>query len=160
MGMEDEADGFAQVRVDLPNHWGATGEALPAEELGGGRYRICAVPTYAYGLNRHDVVEATVGPAGSVPEVRRVLVPSEHQTLRVRFVEGILPGARQEYLESLRQFGVHFESTNLALVALDLPPGTKVADLCARLDEWEHGDIADWESAEARAPGRFDEGPS
>lgn len=154
----DETDDLVQVRVDLPNHWGATGETLSAVDLGDGRYRIQGVPTYAYGLNRLDVVEAVAGGPGEAPEVRRVLEPSEHQTLRVRFLEGTLPAARREHLESLREFGVRVESSNQALVALDLPPGTRVAPLCARLDVWEHQDIADWESCEERAPGRFDEG--
>lgn len=154
----DEHRHLVQVRVDLPNHWAATGESLAAEDLGGGRYRIQSVPTHAYGINRLDLVEAVAGSPGPEPEVRRVIARSEHQTLRVRFLDGISRAARHEYLESLNEFGVEFEPTHRTLVALDLPPGTRVTALCARLDAWEHDGVADWESCEERAAGRFDEG--
>src|SRR5262249_4817112 len=80
--MEDE---LTKVHVELPNHGATGGESLWAKPLGDDLYQLDNVPFHAYGLNYGDVVRATEDSPELKPEIREVVRPSGHQTIRVFF---------------------------------------------------------------------------
>lgn len=147
----------AKVHVDLPNHWATGGESMWARELGGDLYELENIPFYAYGLNYKDVVRATAS-ADGILEVREVVRPSGHKTLRVMFSRDI-PESR--YLELMHSVpaGVSYERATGGYFALDLRPGTDIWSVCEFLDRWVEGDIAGYETCEPRVGGSFDDSP-
>jgi len=147
---------FTAVHVALPNHWGASGEAIPARPLGGDMYELQAPPVYAYDLNRYDVVRATADQPGFVPEVREVVHRSGHTTLRLLFFE-VVPAARRAAL--IGSLTPAFESVRDRYFVLDLTPESDSVRIRAQLDAWEADGWIEYETCEAKQPGTFDDVP-
>jgi hypothetical protein len=151
---------LTKIYVDLPRHWATGGESMWALSLGDDLYEIRNTPFYAYDLNFLDVVRA-VSPSPDVkPHVLAAVRRSGHETLRVFFNEPIEESRRIAILDDLSRFGVSYEGSSPRYFALDVKPGSSVAELRAHLDGLENDDVLSYETTEARAPGSFDDRPT
>ena len=162
----DQADGIAlseedltKVHIDLPNHWATNGESLWAEDLGSDLYRIRNVPFYAYGLSFFDVVRATPDSPDWKPEVREIVRPSGHKTLRLLFADSVDRDKQVELLESLNAYKAYYERATDIRVAIDIEPEGSYEDVCNRVWEWENAGLLEYETCEARVEGSFDDVP-
>jgi hypothetical protein len=149
-----------KIVVDLPNHWATGGEGIWARHLGGDEYEIDNVPFYAYGLNYRDVVRATTTDPSLKPQIKEVLRPSGHRTLRIIFLNKAAEDQQQPYLEELKRYGVSLERANETLLAIDIPPEGRYGDLTEYLASLEQRGVLSYETCEERVAGRFDEGLS
>lgn len=156
--MTDEV--LTKVHIDLPLHWGTGGESLWAEKLGGNLFKIRNVPFFAYGLNFADIVRATADAPDLKPEVREVVEPSGHRTMRVFFESSCLEEERAELLGQLNRYQAYFERATASLFAIDIEPGGSYDKVYEQLMEWEQSGLLHFETCEARVPGSFDEKPT
>jgi hypothetical protein len=156
--MTDEA--LTKIHIDLPLHWGASGESLWAEELGGDLFEIRNVPFFAYDLNFADVVRATSDAPNLKPEIREVVKRSGHRTLRVFFREAYPEDARADLLKELNRHQAYFERATAAGFAIDIEPSGSYENVYDQLLEWEKAGYLFFESCEARVPGSFDDKPT
>jgi len=150
---------MTKVWVGLPNHWSSGGEAMWAVALGNDLYELRNVPFQAYGLNLGDIVRATADDDGQAPEIREVVRPSGHQTLRVYFETTLAEERRLELLQSLAPLAVSFERATETFFALDLAPTADIVSVQAELDMWEEQKWAVYETCDPRMPGSFDDFP-
>lgn len=153
--MTDEI--LKKLHIDLPHHWATGGESLWAEELGADLYRIRNVPFFAYGLNFHDVVRATADTPDLKPEIREIVTPSGHKTLRLYFVDSVGKSEQVKLLESLQNHKAYFERATEFHVAIDIEPDGSYENVCNKLMEWENAGLLSYETCEARSPGSFDD---
>ena len=158
--MDQMEEPLTKVYVDLPRHWATGGESMWALPLGGDLYEIRNTPFYAYDLNFLDVVRALAPSPEVKPHVLAVVRRSGHETLRVFFNEPIEESRRTAILDDLARFGVSYEGCSPRYFALDVTPGSTVAELRAHLDQLEREDVLSYETSEARAPGSFDDRPA
>jgi hypothetical protein len=149
----DRDENLTKVHIDLPNHWATGGESLWVLDLGDDLYELRNVPFYAYGLNFGDVVRATPDNPELKPEVRAVVRPSGHQTLRVFFEKSVTEERILDLLNSLRPLDASFERATRRYFALDLEPGADIVAIRGELDRWQREGLADYETCEARQPG-------
>ena len=156
--MSDTAN-LTKVYVDLPNHWATGGESLWARPLGGDRYELRNVPFHAYDLNFRDIVQAVPHASGEKPRVRRVIIRSGHQTLRVFFDKSLPEEKRLELVRSLKPLHVSFERATRSVFALDLEPGVDMVLVRTELDQWAESGWAEYETCEARVADSFDDAP-
>jgi hypothetical protein len=105
-----------------------------------------------------DVVEATADAPDLKPEVRRVVRASGHRTLRVFFQESVPDEQRLSLLQFLNRFRAYHERATSRYFAIDVKPEGDYAAVCGELAAWEARELLDYETCEARAEGRFDEG--
>lgn len=150
-------ENLTKLHIDLPHHWGTGGESLWAEELGSDLYRIRNVPFFAYGLNFFDVVRATADSPDLKPEIREIVKPSGHKTLRLFFEDSVDRDEQVKLLESLHEYKAYYERANGIHVAIDIEPEGSYQDVCNRLSEWENAGLLSYETCEARIPGSFDD---
>jgi hypothetical protein len=151
---------LTKIYVDLPRHWATGGESMWALSLGGDLYEVRNTPFYAYNLNFLDVVRALPPSPDVKPHVLAIVRRSGHETLRVFFDETIQESRRVAILDDLARFGVSYEGCSPRYFALDVTPGSSVADLRAHLDQLEHQNLLSYETSEARIPGSFDDRPA
>lgn len=156
--MSDQAK-FTKVYVDLPNHWTAGREFMWARPLGGDRYELRNLPFHAYDLNWGDIVQAVPNAPDEEPRVRRVIIRSGHQTLRVFFNETVPEERRLELVRSLKPLHVSFERATRSVFALDLEPRADMARVRVELDWWAESGWAEYETCEARIANSFDDAP-
>ena len=130
-----------------------------AESLGQDLYRIRNVPFFAYGINFHDVVRATADSPELKPEIREVVEPSGHRTLRIIFAGDIDPAKQVALLDKLKRFKATYERADETNVAVDIEPDGSYNDVFDQLDEWEKASLLSFETCEARLEGSFDELP-
>ncbi len=150
-------DNLTKVHIDLPQHWGTGGESLWAEELGDDLYRIRNVPFFAYGINFYDLVRATADGPELKPEVREVVQPSGHRTLRVLFNDEIDRDTQVELLDTLKSHKGYYERANASHVAIDVEPDGSYSAVCDHLQEWEDSKYLSYETCEPREAGSFDD---
>ena len=150
-------ENLTKLHIDLPNHWATGGESLWAEELGSDLYRIRNVPFFAYGLNFYDVVRATADSPDLKPEIREVVDPSGHKTLRLLFPKSVDRDEQVKLLDSLKQHKASYERANATHVAIDVEPGGSYNDVYDQLQEWEDKGLVSFETCEARIDGSFDD---
>lgn len=150
-------EGLEKIHVDLPNHWGASGESMWGLPLGGDVYEVRNVPFYAYNINYLDEVLAIAAGPGMVPEVQRVVGRSGHNTLRVIFIDLVPDLQRIEFLDSLADLHVSYEGATPKYFALDLEPEADVAAVRARLDQAEADGVLEYETCEEKSPDSFDD---
>jgi hypothetical protein len=149
-----------EVHVDLPYHWRACGEYIWARPLGDDLYELQNVPFLAYGLNHHDVVKATAEAPGLAPEIRRVVVPSGHRTVRIFFARRLSRGRRLGLLQRLVRLSVGYEKNPAGYFALDVTCEADIFEVLERLDEWQRRGWCEYETGEPRVPGSFDDRPA
>src|SRR4051812_15609767 len=128
---------LARIHVDLPNHWGTSGESLSAVPLGDDVYEVRNAPFYAYNINYGDHVVAVSLSPDALPEVQRVVKRSGHRTLRVLFLDMVPQERRMKILESLSPMHVTYEGATPKYFALDLAPDADIAQVRAVLDDLE-----------------------
>lgn len=150
-------ENLTKLHIDLPQHWATGGESLWAEELGADLYRIRNVPFFAYGLNFHDVVRATADAPDLKPEIREVVEPGGHKTLRLFFADSVDKDEQVKLLESLHAYKAYYERATGIHVAIDIEPEGSYQDVCNKLWEWEKADLLSYETCEARIEGSFDD---
>ena len=149
-------ENLTKLHLELPQHWATGGESLWAEELGSDLYRIRNVPFFAYGLSFCDVVRATADSPDLKPEIREIVEPSGHKTLRLFFSESVDRDEQIKLLESLHQYKAYYERANDIHVAIDIEPEGSYEDVCSKLFEWENAGLLSYETCEARIVGSFD----
>lgn len=150
---------LTKVYVDLPNHWARGGESMWARPLGGDRYELRNVPVHAYDLNFGDIVHAVPDAPDQKPRVRRIIIRSGHQTLRLFFDDSVPEERRLALLGSLKPLHVSFERATASIFALDVEPEADMGRVQAELDQWQESGWAQYETCEARVAGSFDEAP-
>jgi hypothetical protein len=93
-------------------------------------------PWHAYGLNWGDVVRIDWPSPDVLPEVRAVVRPSGHRTIRVLFNDSVLDGhGRQAVLASLFERGGSHEHSHGRLYGIDVEPGADYEAVRALLVE-------------------------
>jgi hypothetical protein len=156
---EDDDEGLEKVLVALPNHWATGGESIWAKPLGKDEYELRNSPFYAYGLNWGDIVLAISAEPDLKPLVRKVVRPSGNRTLRVFFGDNLSRESQNEYLDGLKDLGLSYERATGHLVALDVEANGDYDAICDELWKLEKEGVLQYETCEARAEGRFDDGP-
>lgn len=146
-----------QIHVALPNHWAADAEVLWARPVDGG-YEIRNPPFYAYGLSFLDVVAAEADGDG-VLRVTGMVRRGGHETLRVILHEDVSNRARKKVTRELEALGVALEAAGERYLALDLPPEASMEAVRDLLDGFEEDGVLDYETANERVPGSFDDAP-
>ena len=152
--MSDEK--LTKLHIDLPNHWATGGESMWAESLGQDLYRIRNVPFFAYGINFYDVVRATTDSPELKPEIREVVEPSGHRTLRLIFKRNVDREKQVALLDQLQKFKATYERADEINVAIDIEPDGSYNDVFDQLDEWENEGLLSFETCETRLEGSFD----
>ena len=148
---------LTKLHIDLPQHWATSGESLWAEELGSDLYRIRNVPFFAYGLNFYDVVRATADSPDLKPEIREVVEPSGHRTLRLFFSDSVEKDEQTKLLETLHKYKGYYERATGIHVAIDIEPDGSYKDVYDKLQEWESAGLLFFETCEERIEGSFDD---
>ena len=133
------------------------GESMWAREIEGDLFAIKNLPFFAFGLNFDDVVRATPGDGG-LREVRTVVRPSGHQTLRMLFPPHVPRADQQVHLEAVKRLGASFERATDQLVAVDVPPDASYEAIIALLTRLEAADVVVFETCEARRTNDFGDG--
>ena len=128
-----------------------------AEDLGSNLYRIRNVPFFAYGLNFYDVVRATADSPDLKPEIREVVEPSGHKTLRILFPKSVEREEQGRLLDSLEKHKAYYERATATHVALDIEPEGSYNDVYDQLQQWEDAGLLSFETCEARIDGSFDD---
>ena len=157
---EGNEEKLTKIHVDLPNHWGTSGESMWALPLGDDEYEVRNLPFYAYGINFLDHVRAVAASSEMQPEVLQVTKRSGHETIRVIFMDTVPQEQRMNILESLSELDVTFESATKKYFALDLEPEADMHAVRARLDQHLAAGILDYETCEEKVPGSFDDARS
>lgn len=156
--LDDEK--LEKVVVDLPNHWAEVGaEGMWAKALGNDEYELRNTPFYAYGLNWGDIVLAVSPSPDLKPVVSKVTRPSGNRTLRVIFADAVDRERQVELLEGLSKLGLSYERATGILVALDIAAETDIDLVVDAVSRLENQRLLEFETCEARAEGRFDDGP-
>jgi hypothetical protein len=150
-------EGLEKIHIDLPNHWGASGESMWGLPLGNDVYEVRNVPFYAYNINFLDDVLAIPVAPGMVPEIRRIVRRSGHNTIRVIFFDRVPQPRRIEILDSLADLHVSYEGASPKYFALDLEPDADIAAVRARLDLEEANGTLEYETCEEKVPNSFDD---
>ena len=158
--MTEEDDRLEKVFVDLPNHWGTSGESMWAIKLDCDLYQIDNVPFYAYGLNYRDKVQTDSTDSTRKPIVKKVVEASGHETIRVLFSKGVGEKKQVPIIDELGRMGVEIERAFEKYVALDIPPETDYDAVRNKLDDFQGKDILQYETCEARIDGGFDNSPN
>ena len=153
--MTENDRSLIKVWVEVDSHWHPEGELLSALPLGHSRYELREIPVRAYGLNLLDVVEAAAAVGRSEPEVRSVVEPSGHTTLRVMFFPHLAESHRQAVLRGLTELGVSYRAVPPRLYALDLGRAAELPRVVEALDSATSRGWLAYESCEARALGAF-----
>ena len=148
-----------KLRIDLPHHWAIGGESMWADDLGNNKYQIKNIPFYAYGLNYGDIVYAEAESEDLKPEIKRLIEPSGHQTLRVIFTGDTSKEVNINTIESVRTEHVGYEGLNDNQFALNITPEGDYNRLYDALEELEEKGILSFETCEARVEGGFDDEP-
>lgn len=131
------------------------GESLWAREIEGDLFALDNLPFFAFGLNAEDVVLAPK--IGRMREVRSVVRPSGHRTLRILFDEDVPKTEQKLYLDRLRELGAAFERGTKRFVAVDVPPEGQYDAIVEVLARCERAGELTFETCEARVPGSFDD---
>lgn len=155
--MSDEE--LTKLHIDLPNHWAIGGESLWAKPLGDDLYQIENVPFFAYGLNYQDIVRATPDSPELKPEIREVVEPSGHQTIRVIFDKTTDREHQVKLLESLEQYKASYERADSINVAIDIKANGNYNAVYDQLEEYIEKGFLSFETCEARVKGSFDDIP-
>jgi len=131
------------------------GESMWAREIEGDLFAVKNLSFFAFGLNFDDVIRAPM--EGELREVRAVIRPSGHRTLRVVFHARVTVDAQVPHLDALKELGGSFERATNRIVAIDVPPGAAYEAMIAFLTRLEINDELVFETCEARNAEGFDD---
>jgi hypothetical protein len=131
------------------------GESMWAREIEGDLFAIKNLPFFAFGLNFDDIVHAPMD--GELREVRVVIRPSGHRTLRVVFHAHVATDEQVVQLNALKALGGSYERATSRSVAIDVPPGAGYGAMIALLTKLETDDELVFETCEARNAEGFDD---
>lgn len=148
----DNGEKLAKVHVQV----GDIGESMWARPIEGDLFAIANLPFFAFGLNFGDVVHAPS--IGGVREIRRVVRPSGHQTVRLFFADDLHEEAQRQHLTALAALGGSYERGTVGLVAVDVPPSASYKAVVALLDRLQASGELEFETCEERRSGAFDDG--
>ena len=111
----------------MPGHW----EQLWTTQVSDGRFEVCCIPFFTYGVALGDVVSA--GPrAGQSWVMEGVISRSGHRTLRLAVESQAAARELHEALhEAVAQTGLAHEWHGSGYVAIDLPPETRAEEILA-----------------------------
>lgn len=109
VSMKRDSDGYPPVDV----------EELDATALGGGRFRIDAIPVFAHGLAVGDVVRVAKAQGDDRYWVYELVESAGHWTVRLLPRNGEDPVA---IVSEVARLGVTSHGTSYGLVVVDLPP--------------------------------------
>jgi hypothetical protein len=153
----DAAPLLVKIRFELDQDddgWPpVAGESLWAFDLGHDRYRLDNTPWFVRGVACYDVVEALAPDADSVPVVHQVLEHSGLLTVRVLPLADGGVDALATLIGEFNALGVDCEGDqDHGLLALDIPPSTRLAPVKEHLDrgaadgrwEYEEGLVNDF----------------
>ena len=151
-GDTSENDGAVKVsfhleqrKVDDGAAWPPTPcERLWATDLGSGRYKLRNIPFYAKGVNLDDVVLVEATREGLI--FKSVVERHGHSTFRVLLREGrsLFEKPVIEILEAVNRCGSWYETADGTLVAIDVPPTTRLDSVFGVLElgeEWGLWDV-------------------
>lgn len=113
------------VKVQIPLLGGAResgfeSEAVWAEPLGNGRYRVWNLPVFAYNLDMRAVVRCEPDPQGGLPRAVEVLEPGDCYVVRLFFSEAASEAEIDRVLRLLSESRALFEKCNNRLWAVGL----------------------------------------
>jgi hypothetical protein len=148
----DDDEKLTKVHVSFGD---GSGESMWAREIEGDLFAIKNLPFFAFGLNFDDVIRAPR--EGELREVRAVIRPSGHRTLRVVFHAQLPTDAQVPHLDALKELGGSFERATTRMVAIDVPPGAAYEAMIALLTKLETDDQLVFETCEARNAEGFDD---
>lgn len=159
---KNQNNDLEQIYVDTPNHWKWDNEMLWARKLGENLYEIMSIPYAAYGLNKGDVVETKPCNDTKMARVESVANVSGHRTVRVIFVNRLMPlEERANLMDGLQsEFGCEFERVNDNYYTIDIAGPVAHEKLCQNLSRLQTGGIIAYETCEPRETGSFGDLPS
>lgn len=146
---------LTKIVIDLPGHWATSGEGIWAKSLGEDLYQIDNIPFHAYGLNYGDIVKAIEPSPDLKPQVKEVVTPSGHRTLRIMFEKNLTEQQQTPFLNEIKEMGVGVERNNRIFVALDIPPEVDYQMVCDHLWNLQQKNVLAYETCEVRIPGTF-----
>ncbi len=121
-----------------PDEWhGYATEAVWAEEIGNGRYRLRNTPFYAFGVSAEDIVFAKRGDRKLV--FTSVSLHGGHSTYRIIRSESCDDSMFGNYWAPLEMLGCSYEQGPGRLLAVDVPPK---ADIYRAYELFEQGEAA------------------
>jgi hypothetical protein len=142
----DQDEKLTKVHVSFVD---GGGESMWARQIEGDLFAIRNLPFFAFGLNFDDVVRAPKKD-DEIREVRAVIRPSGHRTLRVVFHAHLTADEQVVQLDALNDLGGSFERATDRMVAIDVPPGAAYDAMVAFLTKLETDDDLVFETCEAR----------
>jgi hypothetical protein len=143
--------------IDLHHHWEIGGESMWADDLGDNKYQIKNIPFYAYGLNFDDIVFAEAESEEFKPEIKRLLKPSGHRTLRIIFTGGASKEENIKILESIRTEHVGYEGRSDFQFSMNITLEGDYNQTYDALEKLEEKSILSFETCEARIEDSFDD---
>ena len=118
-------------------------ETLRAQSLGRNQYRLQSSPFYALDISIGDIVRATM--VSDQCEFKKVLSKSGTCTVRVRFIEDVVPeDENDKIIEALRSFGCQVDSLTPRFYSVNIPVTIRLEAITCFLKDcdvaWEYGD--------------------
>jgi hypothetical protein len=110
-------------------------------------------------LNLGDIVKATADGPGLAPEIRQVMIPSGHRTVRLFFAERLRERRMFQLLQRLSRLSVGYERGTRTCFALDVSCEADIYEVLNCLEQWRRRGWCAYETGEPRAPGSFDDRP-
>lgn len=112
-----------------------------------GLFQIRNSPFYVFGISSEDIVRADL--VGDGLEFREIVARGGHSTYRI-FMQGnrtIQGDDFQAYWLPIGALGASYENANNRFVAVDIPPGNNIAEICRHLEIGEKAGIWVFEEA-------------
>jgi uncharacterized protein DUF4265 len=139
-----------QFQIDPKEQREFRTEALWAERVGDGRFRILNSPFFLFGISAEDIVEAKEAEDGF--KFQSIISRGGHSTYRV-FIQGgrtISAPDFQAYWKPISQLGATFENANDHFVSVDIPPGKDVAAIYKLMQKGEQEGVWTFEEVTTR----------
>lgn len=149
-------DELVKIHITLPNHDEIGGESFWAEEAGNQLYKIENIPFYAYGLNFKDTVRATPD-SDETLEIQNVFERSGNKTMRLCFESVVDKKNQTKYIENLEKLHCTMERRDNVNIAVNIKPEGDFQTVYNQLEKWANEGILDFETAEVRIEGSFDD---
>jgi hypothetical protein len=102
-------------------------------------------------------VRATPDSPDLKPEIREVVEPSGHKTLRLLFPRSVERDEQVRMLDNLKKHKAYYERATATLVAIDIEPDGSYSEVYDQLRSWEDAGLLSFETCEAKIDGSFDE---
>lgn len=118
-------------------------ETLRAQPLCRNQYRLQSSPFYALDISVGDIVRATM--VSGQCEFKKVISKSGTCTVRVRFIEDVLPDdENNKIIKALRSFGCQVDSLTPRFYSVNIPITIRLEAITSFLKDcdvpWEYGD--------------------